>query len=181
MAKQPKLETERLVLRPLELSDAEAVRQLAGDRAIAENTISIPHPYEAGMAEEWISGRQEMFENQKGVTLAITLKSDGTLIGAMSLMDLHVGHRAELGYWVGRPYWGQGFCTEGGEAMIRYGFEQLGLVRIHASHFGSNPASGKVLTKLGMRHEGRQRHHVKKWDRLEDLELYGLLREDWRP
>jgi RimJ/RimL family protein N-acetyltransferase len=88
-------------------------------------------------------------------------------------------HQAELGYWIGKPYWNAGLCTEAGRVILRYAFSELCLMRVHAVHLTRNPASGRVLQKLGMRHEGCRRGHVMKWGRLEDIELYGLLREEW--
>ena len=84
-----------------------------------------------------------------------------------------------MGYWVGAPYWGRGYCTEAARAILRYGFEELGLHRIHAQHFARNPASGRVMQKIGMVYEGRQHEHVRKWDRFEDSDLYGILASDW--
>lgn len=175
----PTLSTPRLILRPFVLTDAPEVRRLAGDRAIAATTLLIPHPYEEGMAEEWIATHAATFESGTGVTFAITSKADGTLIGAISLMDITAGHQAEIGYWIGVPYWGQGYCTEAARAVIEYAFNTLGLVRIHAHHFSRNPASGQIMRKLGMKYEGCRRHHVLKWGQLEDIEMYGILRQEW--
>ena len=176
--KQPTLETERLILRPFAVSDAGDVQRLAGVRAIADTTLNIPHPYGDGVAEEWISNHQGTFDDGKGVTFAITSRSDGSLFGAISLMGMVEGHQAELGYWIGEPFWGQGFCTEAACAVLDYAFGSLGLVRVHACHIKRNPASGRVMQKLGMRHEGSLSQHVKKGHRLEDLALYGILKED---
>lgn len=175
----PTLETPRLVLRPFELEDAPEVKRLAGDRAIADTTLNIPHPYEEGMAEEWISRHSEAFAQDNGVTFAITRRADGSLMGAIGLMGLVKGHQAELGYWIGKPYWRQGFCSEAGQAVLEYGFRHWNLIRIHACHLSRNPASGRVMQKLGMAHEGCRRCHVRKWDQFEDLELYGILRIEW--
>jgi RimJ/RimL family protein N-acetyltransferase len=179
MKKIPRLETERLILRPFGPADAAEVMRLAGDRAIADTTTHIPHPYQAGMAEEWISRHQDTFDKDQGVALAITRKTDGALVGAISLMGMVKGHQAELGYWIGKPYWSHGYCTEAARVLLRYAFCDLGLVRVHASHFTRNPASGRVMQKIGMRHEGCRRHHVIKWDMTEDLEVYGILKPEW--
>ena len=179
MKQIPTLETEKLVLRPFGPQDAADVQRLAGDRAIADTTLHIPHPYEDGMAEEWISGHQDGFARGQGVTLAITRKTDGTLVGAISLMSMVTNHQAELGYWVGKPYWNEGFCTGAGQAVLRYAFTELQLLRAHATHFSRNTASGRVMLKLGMRHEGTRRQHARKWDRFEDIELYGILKGEW--
>jgi RimJ/RimL family protein N-acetyltransferase len=179
MAQRPTLETKRLLLRPFEMSDSTDVRCLAGDRAIADTTVNIPHPYEDGMAEDWISKQQDIFSKGEGIDFAITMKSGGTLVGAISLLGVVKEHQAELGYWIGRPYWNKGICTEAGLSVVQYGFEELGLNRIHAAHFSRNKASGRVIQKLGTMHEGCRKQHVKKWDHFEDLELYGLMKEDW--
>lgn len=179
MKEIPTLETERLVLRPFGLHDAADVQRLAGDRAIADTTLNIPHPYEDGMAEEWIFKHQDAFDKDQGVTFAVTCKSNGSLVGAISLMDIAKGHQAELGYWVGKPYWNSGFCTEAGQALLRYAFIELSLLRVHAVHITRNPTSGRVMQKLAMRHEGTRRQHARKWDKCEDLELFGILKEEW--
>jgi RimJ/RimL family protein N-acetyltransferase len=179
MIQKPRLSTERLVLRPLELYDAQEVQSLAGDRRIASTTLTIPHPYEDGMAEAWIGSTWEQLDRREAVVLAITEQDRGAFLGVVSL-HLRLDHeRGELGYWIGKPYWGQGYVTEAAQALVRYGFEELGLNRIYASHFGSNPASGRVMEKLGMRYEGLARQHVKKWGVFEDLKTYSILRADY--
>jgi [ribosomal protein S5]-alanine N-acetyltransferase len=179
MSQLPTHETKRLLLRPFTLADAKDVQRLAGDRAIADTTLTIPHPYGDGMAEAWISTHQETYDQEKGMTFAITRKPDGVLLGAISLIDISKGHQAEIGYWVGKPYWSQGYCTEAASAVLRYGFSVLGLIRIHARYLTRNPASGRVMQKLGMRHEGCRRQHVMKWGKCEDIELYGILKQEW--
>lgn len=179
MKKRPVLETTRLLLRPFELSDAADLQRLAGDKAIADTTLNIPYPYQDGAAEEWISAHPAMFRAGEAAIFAIVLRSTGELIGAIGLVVEPRFERAELGYWIARPEWSKGYCTEAASALVRYGFSVLGLNRIHAAHLSRNPASGRVMEKLGMTHEGRARRHAKKWDRFEDLELYGLLRDEW--
>ena len=177
--KMPKLKTERLILRPFELSDAEKVRKLAGDRAIADTMLNVPHPYKKGIAEEWISKHKSKFETRGSVHLAITLKSTGEVIGAIGLHTKKRNNRAELGYWIGKDYWGQGYCTEAARAIVEYGFSQLKLNKITSSHFLRNPSSGKVMRKIGMKKEGFFEEHVIKWDKYEDLIKYAALRKNW--
>ena len=179
MKQIPEIETERLSLRPFSIDDAAEVRRLAGDRAIADTTLAIPHPYEEGMAEQWIATHSDEFEKDQGVTWAIARRNDSALVGAISLMGMRKGHQAELGYWIGKPYWNCGYCTEAVRAVVRYAFLELGLIRIHACHFSRNPASGRVMLKVGMQHEGCRRQHVVKWGKAEDLELYGILKDGW--
>jgi RimJ/RimL family protein N-acetyltransferase len=172
---RPTLETERLVLRPFDPGDASRVQLLAGDRAVAATTKNIPHPYEDGMAEQWIGTHQDRFEKGQEIVFAITRKGGGELIGAIGLVLNLAQQNAEMGYWIGRPYWGCGYCTEAGRAVLRYAFAELHLHRVHAHHMSHNPASGRVMQKLGMRHEGRLREHVKKWDKFYDVDAYGAL------
>jgi len=180
MKQYPTLTTERLILRPFRLADAPDVERLAGAREIAENTLHIPYPYPEGAAAQWIAMHGQRFEEEKQVTLAITLKEGGELIGAISLI-LELAHdKGEIGYWIGMPYWSRGYTTEAARAVVQYGFQEWSLHRVEAFHFTRNPSSGRVLQKLGMRHEGTLRGDIKKWGEYVDTEMYGILRDEWR-
>ena len=139
MKEYPKIETERLLLRQFELSDANVVQRLAGERDIADTTLSIQHPYKDGMAEEWISTHRPKFERGELLNFAVVLLTSGELIGSIGLVIVPHFERAELGYWIGRPYWKNGYCTEASNAMLQYGFRALKLNRIHACHVSRNP------------------------------------------
>ena len=175
----PTLTTARLRLRPFTPADAPAVQRLAGAREVAATTLAIPHPYPDGAAEAWIATHAAAFAERRAATFAVTLHAGGELIGAIGLGLAPAHARAELGYWVGVPFWGQGYCTEAGHAMLEFGFRELGLNRVHAHHFTHNPASGAVMRKLGMRYEGRMRQHVCKWGDLLDVDCYAILRAEW--
>ena len=171
----PTLETARLKLRPYTEADVGELLPLIGTREVAATTLRIAHPYTEKDATDFLA----LCQDPNKLWLAITLQTDGRQIGGigMRLDDPH--QHAELGYWLGLPYWGQGYGTEAAREMLRYGFEDLRLHRIFASHFRHNPASGRILVKLGMRHEGCQREHLRKWDQFVDSELYGILRREW--
>jgi len=175
MGKLPTLETTRLKLRPYTEGDIAELIGLIGRREVAATTGRIPHPYTEKDARRFVADAQGDDE----VRLAVTLRSDGRMIGGIGLRLFEPHQHAELGYWLGVPYWGKGFATEAAREMLRYGFETLRLHRIFATHFIHNPVSGRILMKLGMRHEGCQRQHIRKWDQFVDLELYGLLRQEW--
>lgn len=176
----PTLETARLLLRAFRLSDAADVQRLAGDYAIADTTLNVPHPYPDGTAEQWIATHQPAFEAGEAATFAVVLRQEAGVIGAVGMRFDARFDNAELGYWIGRPYWGRGYCTEAAGAVLDYAFDELKLNRVHASHLVRNPASGRVMQKLGMSREGLRRQHVKKWERYEDLADYGILRDEWR-
>lgn len=179
MVTLPTLETERLLLRPYVMSDAPELRRLIGAREVAQNMLAVPHPYTTSMAEEWIAGHSERRERGESLQWAITRRADGALLGGIG-MELTPEHaRAEFGYWLGVPYWRQGYCTEAARAVVDYAFGTLGLQRVEARHFAGNVASGRVMLKLGMTHEGVLRQRVLKWGQRIDLVCYGLLRSEW--
>lgn len=176
--KLPRLETERLALRPFTLSDAPVVQELAGDYDIAANVRMIPHPYPDHMAKDWIDSLDDKLEHGE-IHLAITLRSNGTLVGAIGLIMNRDDENAELGYWIGKPYWNSGYCTEAARAVVRYGFDSLKLHRIHSFYMTKNPSSGKVMQKLGMKYEGTLRKCIRKWDVFEDVNVYSILRSEY--
>lgn len=174
----PRLVTSRLVLRPFGLADAATLPQLAGAREIADTTVSIPHPYSETQARQWIARTAELTEQGTELALAVTLQ--GNVIGAVGLRDINPEHSsAELGAWIAVPFWGRGYGTEAVRALVRFGFEDLQLNRICAHHMVRNPASGRMLSKAGMKPEGRLRQGVRKWGVFEDVVLLAILKEDW--
>lgn len=176
----PTLRTERLVLRPFKIADAEDVARFVGEKVIAANTLSIPHPYELQMAEDWIATHAQSYMQDEGINFAITLQEQGNLVGAIGLTLQRGIDRAEMGYWIGKPHWNKGYASEAARKVVEFGFESWNLERIYARHFADNPASGKVIRNAGLRYEGCLRHHVKKWGQYKDLNVYGLLRSEWQ-
>jgi RimJ/RimL family protein N-acetyltransferase len=173
----PSLSTKRLFLRQFRPDDAAEVQRLAGAKEVAMGTL-IPHPYPEGMAIQWIESQREDFQAGELVNFAIDLSPDNVLIGSIGL-TLNTNHCiGELGYWIGVPYWGHGYATEAARAVLGLAFGKLGLRKVFANHSGNNPASGQVLRKAGMLHEGSQKGHFLRDGKPQDLELYGLLRED---
>jgi RimJ/RimL family protein N-acetyltransferase len=145
-------------LRPYLLTDAKELQRLIGDHAVADTMLSVPHPYTDGMAEWWISKQSGEFEAGKSVRFAITDRTQGFFMGTISLSAISNEHqKAEIGYWLGTPYLHQGYCTEAAATVLKYGFEVLGLNRIYSTHMTRNPRSGKVMQKIGMKHEGHLR------------------------
>lgn len=153
MEEQPILQTSRLTLRPFELADAPRVQQLAGDRRVSEMTANIPYPYKDGMAERWISSHAASFACGEAIVYAVTLSDTGKLIGAVSLTEL-TENDGNLGYWVGAPYWGNGYCTEAVEALVDFGLGEYGLRLVYARHLRENRSSGRVILKNGFQHRG---------------------------
>ena len=174
----PTLHTERLLLRPFKAADADTVYRLAGVKEVAAGTL-LPHPYDLEAAAKWIAQQQESFAAGNAITFAIVLAEE--LPRHPGLHPRHAGAhgRARLGYRLGTAYWNQGYCTEAVRAMLDYGFTRLSFHRIYAPHFHNNPASGRVLRKVGMTYEGRMREHYIRFGRFVDVEIYGILREEF--
>jgi RimJ/RimL family protein N-acetyltransferase len=175
---QPTLPTERLLLRPFARSDAAAVQRLAGAREVAATTQNIPHPYPDGAAEAWIESHAPEYAAGRLATFAVTDRASSELLGAVGLTVIPEHALAELGYWMGVPYWGRGYTTEAARALMAFGFFVLGLNRIQARHFVFNPASGRVMQKLGLRREGVLRQSIRKGERFEDVVIHARLAED---
>ena len=144
----PVLETKRLCLRAPRLGDAKTVATLANDRRIAENTARIPHPYKMSDAESFISGA-----NKAGgeAVFLITLR-DETIVGACGVVLQD--ETPELGYWLGLPFWGNGYATEALHAVIDYAFTDLEHEALQAGARVTNPASRRVLEKCGFQWTG---------------------------
>jgi [ribosomal protein S5]-alanine N-acetyltransferase len=174
----PTLHTERLTLRSFALSDIPALVPLIGAREVAATTLRIPHPYAESDARIFLTICEEDQASGRGINLAIMVRDADTLCGGVLLRIEPEHRRAELGYWLGVPHWGKGYATEAARALVKYGFETLGLHRIFASHVARNTASAAVLKKIGMHHEGCQRAHILKWGEFLDLEMYGMLASD---
>jgi RimJ/RimL family protein N-acetyltransferase len=170
--KQPDLNTKRLLLRPVTSLDGRRIQELAGNWAVARTTLSIPHPYRDGMAERWISSIEDAWNAKSGVAFGVLLKSDHGMIGVVSLVSIK-GKRAELGYWIGEQHWGKGYCTEATSALMQYALKHLKITHFVAEHLTDNPASGKVMSKLGMEHK----QTVERKDRsgkLAQVEIYEI-------
>jgi RimJ/RimL family protein N-acetyltransferase len=148
---QPELRTKHLVLRRFQREDASEVQKLAGNFNVAKMTLNIPFPYEDGMAEEWISTHEENWNTKKSVIYAILKTGTNKLLGAVGLVEID-GLEGELGYWIGEPYWGKGYCTEAAKKLIEFSFQKLSLEKIVAEHLTKNPASGRVMKKIGMQY-----------------------------
>ena len=174
-----RLETERLVLRSVVLEDAPRIHELVSDRQISATITSIPHPYPENQAREWLESVLNSEDEGRELLFGIIRKTDELFMGLISIDAGGQHDSSEVGYWIGVDYWGKGYMTEALVRIIQYGFEDLGLNRIYATHFHDNPASGRVMQKAGMTYEATMRQKVKKWDAYKDLLYYGILREEY--
>ncbi len=175
---QPTIESARLVLRPMVESDAPDLARLAGAKEVARTTLRIPHPYEEPAARDYITRVRGMWENDSAMVFAIVERMSNRFTGAVGLVLTPEHRRAEMGYWIGVPYWGNGYASEAAARVLRFAFEDLNLERVTACAFASNPASCRVLEKVGMTREGLLRRHLLKWGEFQDDVLFGILRDE---
>lgn len=160
------LTTERLTLRGLHLSDAPRIAALADDWELARWLARVPHPYRLEDAQRWLETQIESWDAGLGYSFAI--QTGGDLIGCFGIDKVGEPDRFEIGYWLGRPFWGQGFATEAGRAAIDFCWRDLGLTSLAATHHVDNAASAQVLAKLGFVATGRE-------------EIWSLARQAFMP
>jgi RimJ/RimL family protein N-acetyltransferase len=179
LAALPTLHTPRLLLRAFAPADVPRLVALAGNYEVARNTLNIPHPYGEEDARRWVQLTQENFAQQTGYAFAVVLQATGDFIGGIGLTVDRRFDRAEAGYWLGRPYWGQGLMSEALAALLQFGFTELGLNKIYATHIAGNPASGRVMLKNGMVKEGELVQHTRRDGQFHDLWQYRLTRAEY--
>jgi RimJ/RimL family protein N-acetyltransferase len=153
--------SDRLILRPFTMADVPAVCALVGNYEVAKMLSRAPHPYSAADAEVWIAGHAQGRAAGTDFPYAITRAEDGVLIGCIGLhkptrlQDI-APDAMEIGYWLGMPFWGYGYATEAGGALIGAYDQDLGPAPLVSGHFTENPQSGHVLEKLGFHYAGGQ-------------------------
>ncbi|MDR6371291.1 RimJ/RimL family protein N-acetyltransferase [Chryseobacterium bernardetii] len=176
MNKFPVIETERLVLSQLEERDIPFIVEYLQHRIFSDLTSNIPYPYVENDARSWVKMSKEAFDNNAGYTFAIRNKED-QIIGAIGLHDRD-DDKAELGYWIGIPYWNKGYVTEAAEAIVNFGLNEMKFNKIFATHFLHNPASGRIMEKIGMEQEAILKQEMKKDGEYFDIVRYCILKTD---
>jgi RimJ/RimL family protein N-acetyltransferase len=169
----PVLATERLVLRAPRREDVKAVAMLANDRRVAENTQQIPHPYRPADAEQWIAAA-----NSRPGEATFLIELDGEVIGACGF-DIRNGVEPEIGYWLGAPFWGQGYATEAVRALIDHAFETCEHTAVQAGARVSNSASRRVLEKCGFQWTGVALYRMRAINSSAPCDRFRLERRVW--
>ena len=164
-------------MRPLDSRDFWPITQLAGAAEIARNTF-VPHPYPPDAADEFVKLCQERWRLDEAYTFAILQKPGDQFVGTIGIHLDHTHNCADVGYWIGKPFWGRGLATAALRLIIQFGFGRLQLNRIEAGHFPDNPASGRVMQKANMLYEGVRRQSALHHDLYKDVLYYAILRED---
>lgn len=176
----PVLETPRLILRPLRMSDARDVYAYSADPEVAKHVLWEPHR-SIGETRAYLRYILRQYRSGMPTSYGIVLKETGTVVGTIGFMWLNPENRsAEVGYSLARPLWNRGLMTEALSAVLDMAFTVLRLHRVEAQHETDNPASGRVMLKSGMHREGTLRGRIFNKGRFVDVDLYAILREEWR-
>jgi ribosomal-protein-alanine N-acetyltransferase len=171
---------DRIHLSELRPSDKTACLEHLSNKEIYDRTLRIPFPYTEADFETWLV-IVDKTTNQHGQPVHWAIRNEAdSMIGAIGFEGVDIGksHRAEVGYWLAKPYWGQGIMTDVLRRACNHAFGAWGLVKISAHVFSFNPASARVLEKCGFEREGYlKKHHLKDGQYI-DAWLYGLLRDE---
>lgn len=179
MKQFPTLTTSRLSLEEVRTSDIPAIIQYAGDERIARTTLSMPHPYTEKDAILWLNKARQGFETGEHYIFGIRLALTGEFMGGIGLVVNKRFNKAEIGYWIGLPFWNKGYMTEATGALLKFGFEEVGLNKIYAQFLEENPASGKIMIKNGMIKEAELVDHIQKYGEYKTSIQYRLTRAEY--
>lgn len=146
----PRIETERLILRLPEDGDAADIAAQFNDFDVARMTSRIPYPYPRPAADMWILVSRISWPR----TCNFVIENDGEFVGTGGIFRRTAGAEWEIGYALGRHAWGRGLGTEAAAALLAYARDELGATRVVAGHYDDNPASGRILEKIGFRYTG---------------------------
>lgn len=178
-ARLPVIETERLILRKLTMRDAADLYRYCQDREVSRHVLWEAH---ASIWETRAYLRYILYQYRNGQpgSWGIVLRETGRVVGTIGYMSYSPDNATvEVGYSLSREHWDKGLMTEALCAVIGETFRALHLHRIEAMHFTDNPASGRVMEKCGMHHEGRLRERICCKGVFRDVEMWGILRRDW--
>lgn len=174
----PVIETERLVIKPLAIDDADSLLEIFSDLEVMRYWNTAPWTTIQDSLD-FINESNDSMQRQESLILGVYLKSTGDLVGKCMLFSYDRGSkRAEIGFGLGRSCWGKGYINEAGEALIQYGFSSLGLRRIEAEIDPDNQSSANALEKLGFSREGLLRQRWEVNGIVSDSAMYGRLISD---
>ena len=174
------ISTETLTLRLLTEVDLPEVYNIFSHPEVMRYW-SYPPWTNMAQAEQWLMNVQEGYRTRKDIQLGIERRMDDSLLGTCTLFQFHIAsRRAEIGYALGRPFWGFGYMHQALQALLEYAFETMNLNRLEADIDPRNQASAKTLERLGFQKEGHLRERWIVNGEISDTDLYGLLRREWQ-
>lgn len=177
----PSLDTPRLLLRPMKMSDCQDLFAYSRDPEVARHVLWDAHQ-SISETRAYLRYILRQYRNGEPSSYAIVLKSTGQVVGTIGFMWVSAENRStEVGYSLSRACWNQGLMTEALRALLDMAFQTLGMHRVEAQHETDNPASGRVMIKAGMQYEGTLRGRLFNKGRFVDVAVYAMLRSDWHP
>jgi RimJ/RimL family protein N-acetyltransferase len=171
--------TERLKLRKFIADDAPAIAELLKYREVASTTLRLPFPCSREDADLMIQAYHNEAKQLKSMRWAVTAKTSNELMGGIRLVPNMDFNSAELGFWIGRPYWRKGYTFEAAKIVIEWAFKDLRINRLEGHSMTENKSSIALLEKLGFSREGLHPELVIKWGEYKDVITFGLLRKDY--
>lgn len=174
------ISTDRLILNRPKKNDLEDFNlQINSSEDFSKNLTSITFPFTQEQTDRWFELCDKGYESGESFRFAIREKNIGKLIGTIGIHLDQKHHKAELGYWLGKEFWGKGYLTEALKAVIGFGFKGLNLNKIYATHYLYNLGSEKVMQKSGMKLEGLQKQEYLQNGEFLDVKRYSILKEDF--
>ena len=176
-----KLETQRVKLRKLKISDADFLLRQAKDKEITKYSYVIPPPFRLEKAKEFIKKTHREIRKKTSYEFGIEFKKSKELIGTIVLSDINYRNKnADVGFWLSKKYWGKGLAKESLDLILNFGFKKLKLERIQARILDKNTRSQELLKNFGFTYEGRLRKKTFFKNRWYDDLIYGLLEEEYQ-
>jgi [ribosomal protein S5]-alanine N-acetyltransferase len=168
--------TKRLILRHIKKEDAESIVSEVSDKTIHRNTLSMPYPYTLKDAKDWIGRNLKRYKDRDVKDYVLAIEIDGKFAGAVGIHKIVFGHKASLGYWLGRKYWGKGYMSEAVKLIMGVAFKRFKIKRLYACVFPWNKASMRVVEKCGMKFEGVLKKNVMKRGKIIDEYLWAKVK-----
>lgn len=169
------IKSKYFILRPFRKEDAVSFAENTNNKVISYNTAHNPYPYTLEDAKKWIRKILKENRKKKPTRIEFAIETDGKTVGRIGLGEIET-HKAVIGYWLGKRYWGKGIMTKAIKLVTNFGFEKLKLRRIYAHVFPFNKASMRILEKNGYKLEGILRKEVKKGNKLIDTHLFAKVK-----
>ena len=165
------IHSKKFILRPFKKGDESSLIENINNRKIAKNTSAIPYPYRLKDARSWIKSNLKLNKKKKKSEINFAIDISGMVVGGIGFRKIE-SHKAEIGYWLGEKYWGQGIMTTAVKLVTKYAFQELRLKRVYAHVLPFNKGSVRVLEKAGYKYEGKLKKDSLKNNKLIDSLMF---------
>jgi [ribosomal protein S5]-alanine N-acetyltransferase len=170
------IKTKKFTLRPFRMSDAQSVQKHVNEKAIIRNLSNLPYPYALKDAKEWLNRKGQQYRQKEPDEIVFAIEIYSEAAGSIGIHKIVRGHKAEIGYWLGRKYWDGGIMTDAVKKVVEFGFKDLKLRRVSAIVYSFNKGSMRVLEKNGFKFEGVAKKDIKKNDKFIDAHVFAKVR-----